>query len=61
MHKTVDRRFDRTSYDQARTVERFGEEVRRLVDPGSVDVRLLATVQSTLQPAGVSLWTKEPL
>jgi hypothetical protein len=56
----VDRRFDRTRYDQLRIVGGFGDELAALVRPTDVTTRLLGTVQSSLQPASCNLWLQEP-
>lgn len=56
VQSAVDRRFDRTRYNQRATVETFGRDVRNLVDADDVQARLLITVGTTLQPATSSLW-----
>jgi hypothetical protein len=56
VRERVDRRFDRTRYDQLATVEAFGNDVRNLVDPADLQSRLLSTVGAALQPAKVALW-----
>jgi len=60
VQRVVDRRFDRTRYDQAATVDTFGRDMRNLVDGNDVQARLLTTVGSTLQPATISLWVELP-
>jgi hypothetical protein len=55
----VDRRFDRTRYDQQRTVDRFGRELRAQVRTQEVSDNLLTTVQGALQPTTTTLWLRE--
>jgi hypothetical protein len=55
----VDRRFDRTRYDQQRTVDRFGRELRAQVRTQEVRDNLLTTVQGALQPTTTTLWLRE--
>jgi hypothetical protein len=55
----VDRRFDRTRYDQLRTIDAFGRLVRNQVQADEVSRGLLTTVQDALQPSGSSLWLRE--
>ena len=54
----VDRRFNRSRYDTARTVDAFGTRLRNQVDPHHVSEDLLAIVSSTLQPDSVGLWIR---
>ncbi len=56
VQSTVDRRFDRARYDQLRTVDLFGKELRQLARPDDVSRRLLVTVQAALQPTTATLW-----
>lgn len=57
IQRIVDRRFDRIRYDQIRTIETFGEQVRHVVDPEDVCAQLVSTVAGTLQPATAVLWS----
>ena len=52
----VDRRFNRSRYDAVRIVEEFGRHLRDEVDPEQVSADLIAVLEQTLQPAGITLW-----
>jgi hypothetical protein len=56
----VDRRFDRTRYDAARTVDAFARSLRRSVDLDDVTAGLRDTVAVTVGPARVSVWLRDP-
>jgi hypothetical protein len=55
----VNRRFDRSRYNAARTVDRFADRLRDEVNLDELRVDLLGAVQLTMAPAHVSLWLRE--
>jgi hypothetical protein len=59
LQDAVDRRFDRSRYDAARTLDAFADRLREEVDLDALRGELLGAVGSTMAPAHASLWLRE--
>jgi hypothetical protein len=55
---TVDRRFNRRKYNTAKTIEAFSSRLRDQLDLDTLSTELLAVVDQTMEPTGVSLWLR---
>jgi hypothetical protein len=58
IQKLVDRRFNRSRYNAARTVETFSGRLREEIDLDSLSAELLSVVDLTVQPTQASLWLR---
>ena len=56
IQSAIDRHFYRRKYNAAHTIAAFSSTLRGSVDLNDLTDQLLATVDSTMQPAHVSLW-----
>jgi hypothetical protein len=58
LQRTIDRRFDRSHYDAAKTVAAFSASLRSEVNLQQLNERLLGVVEETMRPTHASLWLR---
>lgn len=58
VQRVVDRRFNRSRYDGRHTAEVFATSLRHEIDPSTIQRSVLGTVQKTLEPVTVAIWTR---
>jgi hypothetical protein len=58
IQRDVDRRFYRSRYDAAATVDGFGERLRHQTDLDALASELIAVVSATIGPESASVWLR---
>jgi hypothetical protein len=58
VQRAVNRRFNRGSYDAARTIQDFSDRLRHEIDLPTLSGELLSVVDQTMQPTSASLWLR---
>jgi hypothetical protein len=59
IQRVIDRRFYRSQYNAARTLERLATGLRQEVDLQALSDHLLQVVRETMQPTHLSLWLRK--
>ena len=58
LQAVVDRRFNRSRFDAAKTIAAFGDRLHQQVDLEHLTTELLAVVEETMQPTQASMWLR---